>query len=353
MTSTNHTGHFLTARQPLTSGRTPARSTTRGPAIARFAAALLLATLPLLASAAQAFDLQAHRGGRGLRPENTLAAFENALAMGVTTLELDIAITADGVPGVSHDPHLNPAFTRDAKGQWLTGAGPLIRTLTLEQVQSYDVGRLNPAHNYGKAFAEQQAQDGQRIPTLAALFRRVKELGADDVQFDIETKVFPNRPADTLPPEDFVKALLAVVREAGMVRRVMVQSFDWRTLKLVQAMEPGMRTVYLTLQSRNTNNVEDPAWTGGMLVRDHASVAHMVKAAGGPIWSPNFNNIDAEAVQRAQQLGLKVLPWTVNESADMRRLIDWGVDGIISDRPDRLREVMRERGMVLPAGIAR
>jgi glycerophosphoryl diester phosphodiesterase len=306
-----------------------------------------------LAAPAFALDLQAHRGGRGLRPENTLAAFENALRMGVTTLELDIAITADGVAVITHEPALYPGTTRDADGRWLKEPGPLVRSLTVAEVQRYDVGRLNPELAYGKTFATQQAVDGQRIPTLASLFALVKQLGANDVQFDIETKIFPNRPNDTVTPEVFVDTLLAAIRDAGMTKRVMIQSFDWRTLALVQRLEPGMRTVYLTIESRNSNNVRDPAWTAGRKASDYESVPAMVKAAGGAIWAPNFNNIDAGSAQRAHDLGLQLVPWTVNEAADMRRLIDWGVDGIITDYPDRLREVMRERGLALPAGVSR
>ena len=304
-----------------------------------------------LAGPADALDLQAHRGGRGLRPENTLASFENAMRIGVSTLELDIAITADGVAVISHEPALFPGTARDPQGRWLTETGPLIRSLTLAQVQSYDVGRLNPEHAYGKPFAGQQAQDGLRIPTLASLFALANKLGASDVQFDIETKIDPNKPNDTVPPEEFVKTLLAVIREAGMTGRVMIQSFDWRTLQLVQRMEPGMRTVYLTIQSRNADNVADPSWTAGRVARDYPSVPHMIKAAGGAIWSPNFNSIDAAAVKRAHEVGLQIIPWTANETADIHRLIDWGADGIITDYPDRLREVMRERGMALPQGV--
>jgi len=309
----------------------------------------LLAALAVMAAPhASAFDLQAHRGGRGLLPENTLAAFENAIRMGVTTLELDIAITADGVPVISHEPYVFAGLARGADGKWLEQNGPLIRTLTVAQVQTYDVGRLNPRHAYARDFPQQQARDGERIPTLATLFELVQRLGAADVQFDIETKVFPNRPDDTLAPEAFVPILLGVIRDAGMTRRVMIQSFDWRTLRLVQQLEPGMRTVFLTVQNRSSNNVASPSWTGGMLLRDFASVAHMVRAANGTIWSPNQRNIEAGDVGRAHELGLLLIPWTVNEPGDMRRLIDWGVDGIITDHPDRLREVMRERGMELP-----
>jgi glycerophosphoryl diester phosphodiesterase len=311
----------------------------------------VVATALTAAAPAQAFDLQAHRGGRGLRPENTLASFENAIRIGVTTLELDIAITADGVAVISHEPALYPGTARDASGRWLKEPGPLIKSLTLAHLQTYDVGRLNPDLAYGKGFAEQQAQDGQRVPTLASLFALVKTLGANEVQFDIETKIFPNKPNDTVAPEEFVRTLLAVIHAAGMTQRVMIQSFDWRTLQLVQRLEPGMRTVYLTVQSRGGNNVEDPSWTAGRFLRDYPSVAHMVKAAGGTVWAPNFNSIDAASVKQAHEQGLQLIPWTVNEPADMRRLIDWGVDGIISDYPDRLQAVMRERGLAPPPGV--
>ena len=314
---------------------------------------LVLACVVVLAGCAQTFDLQSHRGGRGLMPENTLAAFRHALEMGVTTLELDIAITADGIPVISHEPALNPVLTRDAQGRWIKEPGPLIKSLTLVQVQSFDVGRADPGTAYGRQFQQQQASDGERIPTLASLFKLVKDLGASDVRFDIETKIFPNKPGDTLGPEAFVNTLLPVIRDAGMAKRVMLQSFDWRTLQLVQKLEPGMETVYLTVQTPNGDNLRDGSWTAGLLLKDHASVAHMVKASGGTTWAPLHNNLDAAAVKAAQQLGLKVIPWTVNEAADLDRLISWGVDGIISDYPDRLRDAMRRAGMPLPRGTQR
>jgi glycerophosphoryl diester phosphodiesterase len=172
------------------------------------------------------------------------------------------------------------------------------------------------------------------------------------VQFDIETKIYPDRPDDTVAPEEFVAKLLAVIRAAGMTERAMIQSFDWRTLAIVQRVEPGMRTVYLTTQGRNGGNVADPRWTAGMKLADYPSVAHMIHAAGGRTWAPNFNNLDQAAVRTAHELGIHVVPWTVNAVADMRRLLDWGVDGLITDYPDRLRDVMRERGLPLPAAVS-
>lgn len=306
----------------------------------------------LLATQAHAFDLQGHRGTRGLEPENTLAAFERALEIGVTTLEMDAAITADGVVVVSHDPALNPALTRDAQGRFLNGRGPLIKSLTFAELQAYDVGRHDAASTYGRQYPQQQARDGQRLPTLASVFDRIKALGADQVRFDIETKVFPTRPDETLAPEPFVKALLGVIRDAGMTDRVMIQSFDWRTLALVQQLQPGMQTMYLTSRG-NFDTLDGGTWTAGRLLRDHPSVGHMVKAAGGTIWAPNFRSLTEADLKTAQQLGLKVIPWTVNEQADADRLIGWGIDGIISDYPDRMREVMQRRGLPLPPPLVK
>jgi glycerophosphoryl diester phosphodiesterase len=301
-----------------------------------------------------AFDLQGHRGARGLAPENTLAAFERALEVGVSTLELDVGLTADGVMVVSHDPYLNPAIARGADGQWLPGSkGPLIRSLTLAQLQAYDIGRINPQTPYAKTFATQQPRDGSRMPTLAALFERVAALRGDAIRFNIETKLNPGEPDQTVDPEAMTRALLKVIQDAGMTQRVTIQSFDWRTLQLVQRLAPAIPTVYLTVQTANNDNVRDGAWTAGLRIADHGSVPRLVKAAGGAVWSPNGGAVTEALVKEAQGLGLKVIPWTINSPADMERLIGWGVDGIITDYPDRLRGVMQARGLPLPPPIAK
>jgi glycerophosphoryl diester phosphodiesterase len=322
------------------------------PKIPTLVRTLCLAGLATLAFAAQAFDLQSHRGTRGLAPENTLPAFERALQVGVNTLELDIGITADGVVVVSHDPYLNPLITRDASGQWLPGTrGPLIKSLTLAQLQTYDVGRIKPETPYATTFITQEPRDGTRIPTLAALFERVKALGADEVRFNIETKINPAQADDTAGPEEMARALLKAVRDAGMAQRVTIQSFDWRTLKTVQQLEPSIPTAFLTIQTANNDNTKDGSWTNGLKLADHGSAPKMVKASGGTIWSPNGGAVTETLVKEAQSLGLKVIPWTINAPADMERLIGWGVDGIITDYPDRLREVMTRRAMPLPKGL--
>ncbi len=315
---------------------------------------LFAAALVVMAGTALALDLQGHRGARGLSPENTLPAFAQALGIGVTTLELDTAVTRDSVVVVSHDATLNPDITRGPDGQWLTRSDIAIHSLTYAQLQQYDVGRIRPRTNYASRFSTQQAIDGTRLPRLADVFALARRAGNNTVRFNIETKISPEQPQHTLPPAEFTRALIQLIRAEKMESRVTIQSFDWRTLQLVQQEAPQITTVYLSAQQSWMDNVRarDTAspWTAGFHVSRYAgSVPQMIKAAGGAVWSPYFGDVTRETVREAQQAGLKVVVWTVNEPGDITRMIDFGVDGIISDYPDQLRRIAAERGLTLPA----
>jgi len=293
-------------------------------------------------------DLQGHRGARGLLPENTMPAFALDIRLGVTTLELDVVATKDGVLVISHDPALNPDITRDSKGNFLAAPGPNIIEMSLDEISRYDVGRINPSSQYARTFSSQRAVDGARIPRLSELFRLVRESGNERVRFAIETKLTPLRPDRTPEPETFVKLLMKDVGDAGMTDRVQIQSFDWRTLQIVQRDHPGVPTVYLTLQSRGLDNVmassaiESP-WNAGFTYRKHGSIPKMIKAAGGTHWSSHWSELNAGNVAEAKGLGLKVLAWTVNDRATMQRMLDLRIDGLITDRPDIAIEVLQDR----------
>ena len=308
---------------------------------------LLAVVLSLAACAAQALDLQGHRGARGLLPENTLPSFQRALELGVTTLELDIAITKDGVLVIHHDPTLNPDLTRDASGRFIEQRGPAIHSMSWAQLQAYDVGRLKPGTEYARQFPDQKPVDGTRIPRLADLFELVKRSGDEKVQFAIETKLVPDKPDETPLPEPFARAVVDEIRKAGMAARSQILSFDWRTLQVVQKIAPEITTVYLTIQRRFDNigagRADGSRWTAGFQFREYGSVPKMIKAAGGSHWSAYYDDLDAQKVKEAQSLGLTVLAWTVNDPAVMARLIDLGVDGLITDRPDLARRVLEER----------
>lgn len=305
---------------------------------------------------ALAFDLVGHRGARGLAPENTLPAFATALSLGVTALELDTAITEDGVIVISHDQALNPDITRDSAGKWIEKPGPLIKSLTFEGLQQYDVGRLNPNTRYAKGFPEQKAVDGTRIPKLTDLFAMVRKSNNEKVRFNIEIKISPIKPDETLDPETSTKMVVELIRKEKMEGRVSIMSFDWRVLQTAQKIAPAIPTVYLSVQQFSSDNIGEyraasSPWTAGFQYKDHGSVPGMVKAAGGRSWSPYFGDLTKAKLKEAQGLGIKVVVWTVNNPAQIKKMLDIGADGIISDRPDLVRQAMAERGMALPTAI--
>ncbi len=319
-----------------------------------FAVFLSAAAFIMTASSAYSLDLQGHRGARGHMPENTLPAFAHALSIGVTTLELDCAITRDGVVVISHDSALNPDITRGPGGGWLAQDGTPIWHLTYAELQRYDVGRIKPGSAYAARFPQQKSVDGTRIPRLADVFALARKAGNDAVRFNIETKLSPLHPERTAPPGVFARALIALIIKEKMERRATIQSFDWRTLAIVQQEAPEISTVYLTAQQNFTDNIlagqtESPWMPGMHISRFGGSLPRMIKAAGGAVWSPSYTEVSQESVKEAQRLGLKVVVWTVNDEADMRRMIGWSVDGIISDYPDLLRKVAAEKGIALPA----
>ena len=302
-----------------------------------------------------AFDIEAHRGGRALFPENTLVSFANALSMGVDTLELDLAVTRDGAIVISHERRLNPDLARGADGNYVAAPGIPFVQLSLDEVKQFDVGQIRPGSTYAAQFPDQHAVPGTRIPTLKELIDLVRRSGDHHVRLNIETKIDPNHPDESPPPERFVALLLDFLRTEEFEDRVMVQSFDWRTLQLLRKLAPKIPTVYLTLQAgRDPTVFADKAsdWSAGFNPAEHGrSIPRTIKAAGGAIWSPYVRDVTPELIAESHALGLKVVVWTVNQPADMAHLIEIGVDGIISDRPDLLRKAVQEKGIALPAGF--
>jgi glycerophosphoryl diester phosphodiesterase len=228
-----------------------------------------------------------------------------------------------------------------------------VNTLTWSALQRYDVGRVNAASTYGKNFPQQQGRDGVRAPKLAEVFARfkhAKSCGQQPIRFNVETKLSPLAPAETLAPEPFLRALLQEIEQAQLAERVTIQSFDWRTLQLAQKIAPKMVTVYLSNEQGTNETVQRgkpgaSPWFAGFDVDDYkGSVPATVKAAGGKVWSPNFLDLTQANVVEAKSLGLSIIPWTVNDEAAMRRLIAWGVDGLISDYPDLLHRVRTSVG---------
>ncbi|WP_136244319.1 glycerophosphodiester phosphodiesterase [Mycobacterium intracellulare] len=302
--------------------------------IARLVAALLASAVLVAApAAAQApdFDLQAHRGGRGEATEQSLRAFARSLELGVSTLELDVVLTRDRQPLVWHDPTIAaekcadtaPAFAGDPQYPYV---GKLVHDLTLAQIRTLDCGRRLDD------FPNAEVVPGNRIATLPQVFALADSYRADAVRYNIETKV----DADEPEPQEFVDVILEAVRAAGKVERVDIQSFDWRTLPLVHRAEPSIPLVALY----DEQTPGDPL-IGALTV-------------GADAVSPDYRLVAGKPyVDRAHALGLKVIPWTVDDVDAMRRQIGYGVDGIITDYPTALRGVRAELPMPLPPASRR
>jgi glycerophosphoryl diester phosphodiesterase len=255
------------------------------------------------------FDLQAHRGGAGLRRENTLDAFGHALELGVSTLELDVQISVDGVAVLSHERVLPD--------------GEFIAWLRAEELG---------------------------LPDLDDVFDLLATRGADEVRVNVETKFDVLHPDEVAPRERFVAVVVASVRRAGLVDRVSVQSFDWAVLDLVRLAEPGLALNVLT----NTPYLEigrpgASPWTAGVDVDDFAGdVAAAAAGRGYTALSPSHTIVTPALVQAARDADLRVIPYTVDDAGLMAGLIDLGVDGLITNRPDLAREVLTTRGLPLP-----
>ncbi|WP_040703484.1 glycerophosphodiester phosphodiesterase family protein [Nocardiopsis salina] len=310
------------------------------------------------------FDLQAHRGGMGLVVESTLPAFENALRLGVSTLELDIQITRDGEAVVTHDRQIGdhncqdtgPAFPGDPQYPYVDS---YIKDLDLEQVRTLDCGSLQHPD-----FPDQQVAPGERMALLSEVFELVHRYGAHDVALNIETKVEAGAPEETAPREEFVDVLLEEIDSARILPQVTVQSFDWGALMLMREREP--RLPIIALDNHEFLEVGEPGaspWLGGIDIDDFGGDPVLaVDSFGADAFSPVHGfpqdgevgdpgyepYVSADMVDGAHDLGIDVIPWTVNDPDTMQSLIDAGVDGLITDRPDRLREVMADNGFRLP-----
>ena len=287
-----------------------------------------------------------HRGAAGLAPENTLAAFQRACEIGVDAVELDVFMTADREAVVHHDYTLKPEIARTSDGKWIKAGSDLaILDLTLGQLQQYDVGRLKPHTRYARRYPEQQPVDGQRIPTLRAVITLFKKHCDPAAKLWIEIKTSPERPAMTPSPEVVADAVVELVREEKISSQIFILSFDWRVLVHVQKTAPDLPTVYLSLVGRSLNNIKPgqpgaSPWTAGIDIDDyHGSIPQAVKAAGGRYWAQYYRQLNAEDLKEAHQLGIQVFVWTVDSTGEMVRLIEMGVDGIITNRPDLFQKI--------------
>ena len=308
------------------------------------------------------FDYEPHRGGRDARPENTLYSYAYAIEHGATSIECDMQLTKDGQIVMSHNPILNHDITRDEKGNYVEAGKYDIRKMTVSEIKKFDVGVMNPATDYYKIHGSSQVTHDTKIPTLEELMQLIQKSGDKDVYLNIETKSYPDPAAgqaytNNADPQKFVETFNNIVKKYNMENRVVLQSFDWTTLRLMKKLNPNISLSALWCEQpswgRDSESLrafekEKSPWLGGLDIKDYkgdpVAAAH---AIGADIISPYYPELSQQQVQEAHSLGMKVVPWTVNDPKDMAMLYDMGVDGMISDKPWILRSFLEKRGAKL------
>jgi len=281
------------------------------------------------------FDIQGHRGARGLKPENTLPSFETALDLGVTTLELDLHYSADNVLVVWHDDKISQEKC-DIESIEL-----MISNLNLTAIKRF---RCSHNPNFSRFPVQNDsptplAKDDYQIATLEEVFKFVvrysqsnlkteaQRNNAKQVQFNIETKRKLNKPEsindsfDGVNPGPFELEILRLISQYNLQERVIIQSFDQRSLSAIRSVNTSIRLAVLTDGGTPNPN-------------EYANL-------NANIWSPNHKDLSATLLNLAHSINIKVIPWTINDTATMQKLIDMGVDGIITDRPDILLSLGR------------
>ncbi|MEU6533524.1 glycerophosphodiester phosphodiesterase family protein [Streptomyces sp. NPDC046928] len=311
------------------------------------------------------FDLQAHRGGLGLTTEESLEGFGKALRLGVSTLELDTQITRDQKVVVNHDRQISAQKCKDTApltpgDPQFPYVGKYIKHLTLAQIRTLDCG-----FQQLPGYPEQEQIKGFRMIELKDVLDLVKRYKAKQVTLNIETKVEAGAPEQTAPRALFVRRVYEEIHRSGIEKQVTIQSFDWGALKAMHELAPKYPLVALT--NYDFLQVGKPGaspWLGGIDADDYDG--DFVKAASaipgvtalspnygfpqnGTVADPGFRFYpDEKMVADAHRRGMKVIPWTCDDPATIEALMDLGVDGIITDYPNRVREIMKDRGMRMP-----
>lgn len=308
------------------------------------------------------FDLEAHRGGRDVRPENTLYSYAYAIELGATSIECDMQLTKDGQIVMSHNPILNSDITRDENGNYIENNKYDIRLMTVDELKKFDVGVMDPnCGEYYDLHGKTQFTYDAKIPTLEELMQLIQSYGDKNIILNIETKSYPDPASagykNNADPKKFVEVFNNIVKKYDMEDRVVLQSFDWQTLIEMKKLNPNISTSALWQEQpswgrdseslRRYEKKKSP-WLGGLDIKDYQG--NPVKAAhaiGADIISPYYTEISKQDVDEAHSLGMKVVPCTVNNEKDMNMLLDMGVDGIISDKPWLLKQVLEKRNIKL------
>lgn len=285
-----------------------------------------------------------HRGARGDLPENTLESFKYLFKNNINAYETDILISKDLIPVITHDFRLDPSFTKDNEGNWITDENIIIFDLSYEELLKFDVGSLNKLSRYGRRFVNQKTLENQKIPKLSELLELSSKNKSENLLINLEIKSTPDEENLTPTPEEMVKLVMQEVNKSNLQNKIIISSFDWRTLTEIKNFYPEISRAYLSFQQqagikiKNTIYNRSP-WMSYLPFFEKYELPKIIKSQGGKAWHPYHKDITKKLVDISHQEDLPVNVWTVNEEYDMLKMIEHGVDGIMTDYPLRLKEL--------------
>lgn len=291
-----------------------------------------------------AIQIYGHRGAAGIAPENTIPGYQIAMDIGVDVIDMDVGMTKDNVLVVTHDLSLNPALTQDKHGHFIQNDTQWIHSLDYKTLRQYDVGILNKQTAYAKNYPNRVPIPHTEIPTLQQVITFAEAKSHHQIFYQIELKTDPSLPHQTVSYQKMANALIQIIQKNHLEKRVEIQSFDWRSLQVIQKKMPLLKTAYLTDNNwfekiQKTTPALAKKWHAGYDDKKFADYPTMIKVLGGHVWGPRYEDLSEADVIKAHQLGLKVVPWAVDLPDDMHKIIAFGVDGIITNRPDILKKL--------------
>ena len=291
-----------------------------------------------------------HRGARGDLPENTLESFKYLFDNNINAYETDILISKDLIPVITHDFRLEPSFTKDSEGNWIEDENIKIFDLTYEELLKFDVGSINKLSRYGRRFVNQKPLENQRIPKLSELLDLSSKNKSENLLINLEIKSTPDEENLTPAPEDTVKLVVNEINKSNLKDKIIVSSFDWRTLTEIKNQYPEISRAYLTYQQVRGMKIKKTIynrspWMSFLPFYEDHELPKIIKSQGGKAWHPYRKDITKKLVDISHQEDLPVNVWTVNEDYEMLKMIEYGVDGIMTDYPLRLKELCEKENI--------
>jgi len=303
----------------------------------------------LILSKPNHIKIYGHRGARGVLPENTLESFKYLFENNFSGLEVDILFSKDLVPVITHDFFLDKDQTKNSEGNWIEDEYIKINSKTYKELLNYDVGAVNKLSSYGRRFLNQKSLENQRIPNLKKLFELLRSYKTEDLIINLEFKSSPLISNLVPEPEEIVKLVKEEIENSNLSNRILVSSFDWRVLKEFKSHLPNISRGYLStqqdLKKTKKNIYENSPWMGFIPFFNNLEIPKIINKVGGHAWHPFYRDITKRNVEISHEEKLPVNVWTVNKEDDMLRMIEYGVDGIMTDYPTKLKDLCEKNNI--------